>query len=154
MIEHVYRRAASARSIARVIVATDDDRIAAAVHGFGGDAVMTSAAHQSGTDRLAEGAAAPACDAVVDVQGDEPLLEPGMIDAPVAPVAPDPPLLMSTLRSRIDDPGELGNLNVTRVVVDRDGFALYSSRAPIPSTRAGQPEPPAWRHVGMYVYRR
>jgi 3-deoxy-manno-octulosonate cytidylyltransferase (CMP-KDO synthetase) len=154
MIEHVYRRAALARSVTRVIVATDDDRIAAAVRAFGGDAVLTSPSHQSGTDRLAEVAASLDCDLVVNVQGDEPLLEPDMIDAAVGPFASDPALSMSTLRSRIDDPAELHNPNVTKVVVDRDGFALYFSRAPIPYTRAGQPAPPVWRHVGLYVYRR
>ncbi|HEY7057337.1 MAG TPA: 3-deoxy-manno-octulosonate cytidylyltransferase [Vicinamibacterales bacterium] len=154
MIEHVYRRAAAARSITRVIVATDDQRIAERVRGFGGEAMMTSPAHQSGTDRLAEAVASLACDLVVNVQGDEPLLEPEMIDAAVAPFAADSTLLMSTLRRRIDNPGDHQNPNVTKVVVDRDGFALYFSRAPIPHTRPGQPEPPAWRHIGLYVYRR
>lgn len=154
MIEHVYRRAAAAQLVTRVIVATDDARIASAVRGFGGEAVMTSPAHQSGTDRLAEVVASLSCDLVVNVQGDEPLLEPAMIDAAITPFAADPTLMMSTLRRRIQDTAELRNPNVTKVVVDRDGFALYFSRAPIPYTRAGQPEPPAWCHVGLYVYRR
>jgi 3-deoxy-manno-octulosonate cytidylyltransferase (CMP-KDO synthetase) len=153
MIEHVYRRAAAASSVSRVIVATDDERIVEAVRAFGGNAVLTSPAHQSGTDRLAEVAGTLSCDLVVNVQGDEPLLEPEMIDAAVAPFASDPDLMMSTLRRRIDDRAELHNPNVTKVVVDREGFALYFSRAPIPHTRAGQPESTAWRHVGMYVYR-
>jgi 3-deoxy-manno-octulosonate cytidylyltransferase (CMP-KDO synthetase) len=136
-----------------VIVATDDERIAAAVQRFGGEAALTSASHQSGTDRLAEVAASLSCDLIVNVQGDEPLLEPAMIDAAVAPFA-DSSLMMSTLRCRIDDASELRNPNVTKVVVDRDGFALYFSRAPIPFTRPGQPEARAWRHVGLYVYRR
>ena len=121
---------------------------------FGGDVVMTSRDHQSGTDRLAEVAAALACDVVVNVQGDEPLLEPAMIDAAVAPFAGDPSLMMSTLRRRIDDPAEHQNPNVTKVVVDLDGFALYFSRAPIPYIARRQPAPPAWRHVGLYAYRR
>jgi 3-deoxy-manno-octulosonate cytidylyltransferase (CMP-KDO synthetase) len=154
MIEHVYRRAAEASSVTRVIVATDDARIRSAVERFGGDCVMTSPAHQSGTDRLAEVAASLTDEVIVNVQGDEPLLEPGMIDEAVAPFAADPALMMSTLRKRITDPAELQNPNVTKVVVDRHGFALYFSRAPIPFTRAGQPEAPAWRHIGMYVYRR
>ena len=154
MIEHVYRRAAAARSVSSVIVATDDERIAAAVHRFGGAAVMTLPSHQSGTDRLAEVAATLSCDLVVNVQGDEPLLEPEMIDVAVAPFATDPSLMMSTLRRRIDDPAEHQSPHVTKVVVDRDGFAMYFSRAPIPFTRPGQPEAPAWAHVGMYVYRR
>jgi 3-deoxy-manno-octulosonate cytidylyltransferase (CMP-KDO synthetase) len=162
MIEHVYRRAAAASSVTRVIVATDDRRILDAVHRFGGDAVLTAASHQSGTDRLAEVAASLDCDLVVNVQGDEPLLAPETIDAAVAQFASASAeasadgarLQMSTLRRRITDPAELLNPNVTKVVVDRDGFALYFSRAPIPFTRHGQPEAPAWAHIGLYVYRR
>ena len=154
MIEHVYRRAAAAPSIARVIVATDDPRILDAVLRFGGEAVMTSASHQSGTDRLAEVASTLDCDVVVNVQGDEPLLAPETIDAAVAPFTQDPRLDMSTLRRRITDPSELQNPNVTKVVVDRDGFAMYFSRAPIPFTRPGQPAATAWAHIGLYVYRR
>jgi 3-deoxy-manno-octulosonate cytidylyltransferase (CMP-KDO synthetase) len=159
MIEHVYRRAAAARSVSRVIVATDDERIRDAVKAFGGDAAMTSPSHQSGTDRLAEVAASLDCDLVVNVQGDEPLLAPETIDAAVsafADAAADkaPPLEMSTLRRRITDPAELQNPNVTKVVVDRDGFAMYFSRAAIPFTRDGQPRAEAWAHIGLYVYRR
>jgi 3-deoxy-manno-octulosonate cytidylyltransferase (CMP-KDO synthetase) len=154
MIEHVYRRAAAARSISSVIVATDDERIYRAVLAFGGDARMTSASHQSGTDRIAEVAAGLDCALIVNVQGDEPIIAPAMIDQAVAPFALDPALMMSTLRRRIDDPAEHHNPNVTKVVVDRDGFALYFSRAPIPFARQGCPPAPAWRHVGLYVYRR
>ena len=154
MIEHVYRRAAAARTVSRVIVATDDRRIADAVAAFGGEAVMTSPLHQSGTDRLAEVAATLACDVVVNVQGDEPVLPPETIDAAVEPLLADASLEMSTLRRRIVDRAEHENPNVTKVVVDRDDFALYFSRAPIPFTRAGQPPAPAWAHIGLYVYRR
>jgi 3-deoxy-manno-octulosonate cytidylyltransferase (CMP-KDO synthetase) len=154
MIEHVYRRAAAARTVSRVIVATDDERIARAVTAFGGEAMMTSASHQSGTDRLAEVAASLACDVVVNVQGDEPVLEPETIDAAVEPLLADARLEMSTLRRRITDPAEHENPNVTKVVVDQDGHALFFSRAPIPYTRPGQPPAPAWAHVGLYVYRR
>jgi len=154
MIEHVYRRAAAARTVARVIVATDDQRIADAVARFGGDAVMTSPSHQSGTDRLAEVAASLPCDIVVNVQGDEPVLAPDTIDAAVEPLLADPAVAMSTLRRRITDPAEHDNPNVTKVVVDQHGFALYFSRAPIPHTRPGQPAAPAWAHIGLYVYRR
>jgi 3-deoxy-manno-octulosonate cytidylyltransferase (CMP-KDO synthetase) len=156
MIEHVYRRAAAAASVSRVIVATDDARILEAVHRFGGEAVMTSASHQSGTDRLAEVAASLDHDIIVNVQGDEPLLAPETIDAAVAPLAADPAgrLEMTTLRRRIVDPAELQNPNVTKVVVDLDGFAMYFSRAPIPFTRPGQPSVDAWAHIGLYVYRR
>jgi 3-deoxy-manno-octulosonate cytidylyltransferase (CMP-KDO synthetase) len=154
MIEHVYRRAAAAATIATVIVATDDDRIHRAVQAFGGTSRMSSASHQTGTDRIAEIAADLQCDLIVNVQGDEPLIEPAMIDQAVAPFAGDPQLMMSTLRTRIGDPADIGNPNVTKVVVDRDGFALYFSRAPIPFVRQGCPPAPAWRHIGLYVYRR
>jgi 3-deoxy-manno-octulosonate cytidylyltransferase (CMP-KDO synthetase) len=154
MIEHVYRRAAAAASIASVIVATDDERIHRAVLAFGGVSRMTAASHRSGTDRIAEIAAGLQCDLIVNVQGDEPLIEPTMIDQAVAPFAADPQLMMSTLRRRIDDPSDIANPNVTKVVVDRDGFALYFSRAPIPFARHGCPPAPAWHHIGLYVYRR
>ena len=154
MIELVYRRAEAARFVSRVIVATDDRRIANAVERFGGHAVMTSPSHQSGTDRLAEVARTLDAGILVNVQGDEPLIEPAMIDEALAPFGSDPALQMTTLRRRIDSPAELANPNVTKIVVDSEGFALYFSRAPIPYTREGQPAAPAWRHVGLYAYRR
>ena len=154
MIEHVYRRVSEARSVATVIVATDDERIAATVHAFGGNVRMTSASHRSGTDRLAEVAETLECDLVVNVQGDEPLIEPAMIDEAVDPFATEPGLRMSTLRRLIEDPADYKNPNVTKVVVDRDGYALYFSRAPIPHVRDDSPAARAWRHVGLYVYRR
>ena len=154
MIEHVYRRVAAAASISRVIVATDDGRILDAVHRFGGEAVMTSPSHLSGTDRVAEAAAALDCDVIVNVQGDEPVLAHETIDAAVAPFTADAALEMSTLRRAVADAAELHNPNVTKVVVDRDGFAMYFSRAAIPFTRAGQPAAEAWAHIGLYVYRR
>ena len=154
MIEHVYRRTAAARSISSVIVATDDERIFQAVRAFGGDARMTSRAHQSGTDRIAEIAAGLTCTVVVNVQGDEPLIEPEMIDEAVTPFSSHDGLMMSTLRRRIDDEADRTNPNVVKMVVDRNGFALYFSRAALPYTRQGCPPAPAWRHVGLYVYRR
>ena len=154
MIEHVYRRTRAARGVTEVIVATDDQRIADTVGAFGGQVRMTSAQHASGTDRLAEVAAGLTCDIIVNVQGDEPLIEPAMIEQALAPVADDLALQMSTLRRRIEDAAELQNPNVTKVVVDREGYALYFSRAAIPFTRAGCAPAPAWRHIGLYVYRR
>jgi 3-deoxy-manno-octulosonate cytidylyltransferase (CMP-KDO synthetase) len=154
MIEHVYRRAAAARSIASVIVATDDERIYRAVQSFGGVAHMTSPSHQSGTDRIAEIAADLRATVIVNVQGDEPLIEPEMIDQAVAPFSSDATLMMSTLRRRIDDEDERQNPNVTKVVVDGQDSALYFSRAPIPFVRSGSPAAPAWRHIGLYAYRR
>ena len=154
MIEHVYRRTSAATSVSSVLVATDDERILEAVRSFGGVACMTSPHHRSGTDRLAEVAAELSCDIVVNVQGDEPLIEPAMIDEAVEPLLVDPLIVMSTLRRRIEDRSELDNPNITKVVVDRDGYALYFSRAPIPFVRNGSPAAAAWRHVGLYVYRR
>ena len=154
MIEHVYRRTAAARLVSSVIVATDDERILETVRSFGGVACLTSPAHPSGTDRLAEVAAELASSIVVNVQGDEPLIEPEMIDQAIAPLLEDEMVMMSTLRRRIDDPAEFRNPHVTKVVVDRDGYALYFSRAPIPHVRDGVPSVPAFRHVGLYVYRR
>jgi 3-deoxy-manno-octulosonate cytidylyltransferase (CMP-KDO synthetase) len=135
MIEHVFRRAAAARSVSSVIVATDDERVAAAVAAFGGAARMTSAAHPSGTDRLAEVARSLECDLVVNVQGDEPLIEPDMIDQAVAAFVGEPDLVMSTLCCRITDAAEYSDPSVVKVVVDQEGYALYFSRAPIPHHR-------------------
>lgn len=155
LVEHVYRRAQASRSVDRVLVATDDDRIKRAVEAFGGDAVMTSAAHRTGTDRLAEVVATLECAIVVGVQGDEPLLEPAMIDEVVTAFA-DASVQMATLRRRIDDPADYANPNVTKVVVDRDDYALYFSRALIPFQRDSQPGAGAraFKHIGLYAYRR
>ena len=152
MIEHVYRRAAAATSVSRVIVATDDRRIADAVERFGGEARMTSASHESGTDRLAEVAASLDCDLIVNVQGDEPLLAPETIDEAVQPFAAEPDLEMSTLVRKISDPADMANPNVTKAVLDEQGFAMYFSRAPIPYERSAHAD--AWAHIGLYVYRR
>src|SRR5215510_2515823 len=137
MIEHVYRRAASARGVDAVVVAADDERIAAAVRGFGGIAVMTRSSHRTGTDRIAEVAANLPCELVVNVQGDEPLIEPAMIEAVIAPLSADPMLEMSTVCVAIADRADYANPNVVKVVKDRGGRALYFSRAPIPHFRGG-----------------
>jgi 3-deoxy-manno-octulosonate cytidylyltransferase (CMP-KDO synthetase) len=155
MIEHVYRRAARSRAVSRVIVATDDLRIAAAVRRFGGEARLTRVDHLSGTDRLAEVASTLECDVVVNVQGDEPLLDPVAIDEAVAPLSDDGSLQIATLCRRITDPTELRNPNVVKIALDRAGFALYFSRAPIPHVRDSYGGlPPLYRHVGLYAYRR
>ena len=156
MIEHVYRRAAAATSVSSVIVATDDERILDAVEAFGGDARMTSRriirAAPIGSPKSPPSST---CDIVVNVQGDEPLIEPAMIDEAVAPLLADPTLRDEHAAPAHRRPGRSRTIpNVTKVVVDRDGYALYFSRAPIPFTRAGCPPAPAWRHVGLYVYRR
>jgi 3-deoxy-manno-octulosonate cytidylyltransferase (CMP-KDO synthetase) len=151
MVEHVYRRAAAARGVDAVVVATDDQRIADAVTGFGGVARMTSPAHRTGLDRIAEVARELAADVIVNVQGDEPLIEPSMIEEVVGALTADPDLQMSTLRRRINDAAEYRNPNVVKVVVDAAERALYFSRAPLPFAR----EPAAaFKHVGLYAYRR
>ena len=155
MIEHVYRRAARARAVSRVIVATDDLRIATAVSRFGGEVRLTRADHPSGTDRLAEVISTIDCDIVVNVQGDEPLIDPGAIDEAVAPFAADPGVHITTLYRRIIDPAELNNPNIVKIALDRAGFALYFSRAPIPYVRDPRDGwPPFYRHIGLYAYRR
>ncbi len=154
MIEHVYRRAAEARSIAGVVVATDDERIASAVETFGGVAVMTASTHRSGTDRLAEIAANLRCDLIVNVQGDEPLLDPGVIDSAVEPLRRDPSIEMGTAARPVRDAEELHNPNVVKVICDRTGFALYFSRAPVPYGREESVLALARVHIGLYVYRR
>jgi len=153
MIAHVYARAVEARLVDAVLVATDDPRIAEAVDGFGGTAVMTRADHRSGTDRLAEVAAHLSADIIVNLQGDEPMLDPGSVDAAIAPLLADPTILMGTLRTPLA-PGEADNPNVVKVVVNLAGDALYFTRAAVPYHRPGATPAPAWRHLGLYVYRR
>jgi 3-deoxy-manno-octulosonate cytidylyltransferase (CMP-KDO synthetase) len=155
MIEHVYRRVAASKILSQVIVATDDLRIATRVHDFGGKVRLTKPTHETGTDRLAEVAASLDCDVVVNVQGDEPLIDPQAIDELVAPFASEPSVQMTTLFRRIHDASELNNPNIAKVVLDRGGFALYFSRAPIPYVRDPRGGwPPMYRHIGLYGYRR
>jgi 3-deoxy-manno-octulosonate cytidylyltransferase (CMP-KDO synthetase) len=154
MIQHVYERARRARGLERVLVATDDERIAVAVRGFGGEAVMTSRDHETGTDRLAEAARATDAAIVVNVQGDEPMLDPSAIEAAVQPLSL--PLLKLE---------EMLSPSVVKVVADARGDALYFSRSPIPFVRLPGADARAAaeqavasglarKHVGLYVYRR
>lgn len=155
MIEHVYRRASASPLLSQVIVATDDLRIATRVNEFGGKVRLTKATHQTGTDRLSEVAATLDCDVVVNIQVDEPLLDPRAVAELVTPFAADRSVQMTTLYRRIHDPAELTNPNVTKVVVDRSGYAMYFSRAPIPYVRDPRGGwPPMYRHIGLYAYRR
>jgi 3-deoxy-manno-octulosonate cytidylyltransferase (CMP-KDO synthetase) len=153
MIEHVYRRAAAALRVHAVIVATDDERIATAVRAFGGAALMTRADHVSGTDRIAEVVSALPCHAVVNVQGDEPLIESATIDAAIEPLLTDPSVEMSTLSRPFQSLEEFKSPHVVKVVTNIAGDALYFSRSPIPHRPEGLP-PGARAHVGLYVYRR
>jgi 3-deoxy-manno-octulosonate cytidylyltransferase (CMP-KDO synthetase) len=159
MIEHVYRRASAATRVHGVIVATDDERIAAAVRGFGGAAIMTRPDHVSGTDRIAEAVATLPCRVVVNIQGDEPLIDPAVIDAAVEPLLADNSLEMSTVSRPFASTDEFRNPNVVKVVTNLAGDALYFSRASIPATAPSAPlqnrvPPAASAHVGLYVYRR
>ena len=154
MIEHVYRRAEQARRVDAVVIATDDNRIADAAAAFGAVAVMTRASHATGTDRLAEVAMSLSSDIVVNVQGDEPFITPDAIDAVIEPLIEHPDDVISTLRRRIDDAADLTTPSVVKVVVDEHGYALYFTRAAVPFVRPGEPAPVAWRHLGLYAYRR
>ena len=166
MIQHVYERARRARGLARVLVATDDERIASVVRGFGGEAVMTSPHHPTGTDRLAEAVRATDAEIVVNVQGDEPMLDPRGIEAAVAPMAREPQLEMATLSLPLTSVEEMLSPAVVKVVTDARGDALFFSRSPIPFVRLpGSADPRAAaqqavarglarKHVGLYVYRR
>ena len=168
MIQWVVEQAGKARSVSEVIVATDDDRIAQAVKGFGGSAVMTSSDHLSGTDRVAEVAESRDCEIVVNVQGDEPLMPPENIDLIVAPLLGDETIKVSTLMMRIDSVEELANPDICKVVVDHPGNALYFSRAPVPFDRDGwtkdlkegesvwprDMDVKACKHIGLYAYRK
>jgi 3-deoxy-manno-octulosonate cytidylyltransferase (CMP-KDO synthetase) len=155
MIQRVYERAAAARGVDRVLIATDDDRIREAVMGFGGDVAMTSSEHTTGTDRIAEAVGGLDCGIVVNVQGDLPLLDPNDVAGAVAPMLADASLPMATLMTAIRDRDEFQNPNVVKVVSNRNGDALYFSRAPIPHRRDGDGDGVlGHRHIGLYVYRR
>jgi len=154
MIEHVVRRASEARLVDAVAVATDDQRIADAVHAFGGTAVLTAASHTSGTERLAEVASELESEIVVNVQGDEPLLPGDAIDEVVRLLLEDPEAVMGTLRRRLHSARDAESPDVVKVVVDTDGAALYFSRLPVPFVRQDAPRPPLWGHIGLYSYRR
>ena len=176
LVCHVYERARRSKTLARVVVATDDLRIRDAVAAFGGEVQLTAAHHPSGTDRVAEVAASLSSELVVNIQGDEPLIEPAMIDEAVAPFFVEAELVMGTVCRRLEAEDECHSPHVVKVVRDCRGFALYFSRAPIPYHRAPSaecsvqgaegagsarlqssvlgPEPLYYKHIGLYVYRR
>jgi 3-deoxy-manno-octulosonate cytidylyltransferase (CMP-KDO synthetase) len=156
MIEHVYRRAADARGIDAVVVATDDERIADAVAGFGGIVRMTQASHRTGTDRIAEVARDLSCEILVNVQGDLPLIEPAMISEALEPLTSDTSVKMTTLRRAITDDADVSSPHVVKVVVDNRGDALYFSRSPIPFRRQdeGAGGQQLFKHIGLYGFRR
>lgn len=153
MIQRVLERCRAAPELESVCVATDDARIAQAVAAVGGRAIMTSPHHPSGTDRLAEAIASLEADIVVNLQGDQPFLDAGMIAEAVQPLLDDPALPMATLMHPITRDEDLANPAVVKVVVDRHGNALYFSRSLIPYPRQKIPQR-VFEHVGLYVYRR
>ncbi len=168
MIQHVYESTSKAPGLERVLVATDDRRIEQAVKSFGGDVVMTSRRHTSGTDRLAEVARKIKADWLVNVQGDLPFIHAETIARAVGPMRRNPAIPMGTVGTPIHDAEEWLNPNVVKVLMDRAGFALYFSRAPIPyvgqgtlqprgtqkTVRAGRRRLWGYRHLGLYVYKR
>jgi 3-deoxy-manno-octulosonate cytidylyltransferase (CMP-KDO synthetase) len=164
MIQHVYERACKASLVSRVIVATDDARIADVIHLIGGEAVMTSTSHETGTDRLAEVADGLDTDIIVNVQGDEPLISPEMIDQAIEPFLNDPALKMGTLKTRIKSLHDFLSPNVVKVVTGANGCALYFSRSPLPFFRDKWQDLKdesfingkllCYKHVGLYVFRR
>ena len=167
MIQHVYESAAKAPELERVLVATDDRRIEHAVKKFGGEVVMTSRHHVSGTDRLAEVARKIKAEWLVNVQGDLPFIDRRTIARAVRPMRHNPAVPMGTVCTPIYDAEEWRNPNIVKVLVNRAGFALYFSRAPIPYPRLDNVDPAGkrrragrprrlwgFRHLGLYIYRR
>jgi 3-deoxy-manno-octulosonate cytidylyltransferase (CMP-KDO synthetase) len=155
MIQHVWERAKMAQFLREVVIATDDHRIADAVHAFGGLVRMTSSQHPSGTDRLAEVASSDMADLYVNIQGDEPLIDPGAIDAAILAMNEDEGVAMGTLKKQITDPSDVSNSNVVKVVTNLQNDAIYFSRCPIPYERDGPSGTSIFfKHIGLYVYRR
>ena len=164
MIQHVYERTVQAKLVNNVIVATDDERIYQVVTSFGGVCRMTRLDHETGTDRLAEVAEGLDADIIVNVQGDEPLIVPDMIDQAIQPFLGEPSLKMGTLKTRIRCLHDFLSPNVVKVVTDKEENALYFSRSPLPFFRDKWQDLKddsfssgkllCYKHVGLYVYRR
>ena len=154
MLQHVYERASQARYLTGIIIATDDERVYEAARGFGARVRLTRSDHISGTDRVAEIASSDTAEIIVNIQGDEPLIDPAAIDAAILPLVHEPEVRMATLKKRIEDPREIGDPNVVKVITDHAGDAIYFSRCPIPYDREGKGGAPYFKHVGLYVYQR
>ena len=157
LIQHVYERAKQSKLLETLIVATDDERIKACVEGFGGRAVMTSTHHSCGTERLAEAAdilGLSGDDIVVNIQSDQPLIEPPLIEELVRPLLLRANIPMATVAVPIERKDEITDPNRVKVVLNREGLAIYFSRSPIPYYRAPGPKPLYLRHIGIYAYRR
>jgi 3-deoxy-manno-octulosonate cytidylyltransferase (CMP-KDO synthetase) len=152
MIEHVYRNVQSSKLIDEVWVATDDERIRQAVSSFGGKCVMTSPTHQTGTDRLAEASEHLAADLVINVQGDEPLIQGTMLDELVRPFLDNPSLEMATFKTKINNVEDVQDPNIVKVITNGSGYAIYFSRSPIPYNRDNR-EVDYYKHIGVYAYK-
>jgi 3-deoxy-manno-octulosonate cytidylyltransferase (CMP-KDO synthetase) len=156
MIRHVWENARRSLKLTEIIIACDEPRVHAAALAFGARAVMTRQDHPSGSDRVAEAASASEADIVVNIQGDEPFIDPRLIDALVDALAADPASAMATVVKRFGSKDDFLNPNMVKVVIDRDHHALYFSRAPVPHHRDGVPSDYSryFRHIGIYAYRR
>lgn len=156
MVQRVYERAKQAQTVHRVLVATDDQRIVEAVQRFGGEARMTRPDHRTGTERIAEVAAHEAGDVFVNVQGDEPLIDPVAIDTAVGALLEEPAAQISTVATAIRHAADIMDPNVVKTVLDFEGNGLYFSRAPIPWIRDTQQKLHVkyWKHLGLYVFQR
>lgn len=154
LVQRVYEQAAKANRLDKVVVATEDTRILEAVEAFGGDAMLTSPECATGTDRVAEVARAIDSELVLNIQGDEPLMRPEMIDQLVEGMQKDAGCEMGTLARRINAPEQLTNPNVVKVVIGQTGNALYFSRSQIPFVRDGGGATTFYKHLGIYAFRR
>jgi 3-deoxy-manno-octulosonate cytidylyltransferase (CMP-KDO synthetase) len=154
MLQHVWERASQARYLSSLVIATDDERIREAAHEFSARVVMTRTDHVSGTDRVAEAASASNAGIVVNIQGDEPMIDPSAIDAAILHLLDNPDAPMATLKTRIEDPGEVSDPNIVKVVCDSRGTALYFSRLPIPAGTGAAQFKQHFKHLGLYVYQR
>ncbi len=158
VILRVVERALKCQHVDKVSVATDDERIAKAVSEAGYSAIMTSHEHATGTDRIAEAVKNSDAEIIVNIQGDEPMIDTESVDEAVKALLDDPALNVSTLAVPITETEEFENPNVVKTVTDKDGYALYFSRSPIPFNRAGEKDSAmkhlGMKHLGMYVYRR
>ncbi|MFY7818090.1 MAG: 3-deoxy-manno-octulosonate cytidylyltransferase [Akkermansiaceae bacterium] len=155
LIQHVWDRCQGCSLLDRVVIATDDDRIRDAAHSFGAEVVMTSPDHPTGTDRIAEAVAAiPEATHIINIQGDEPLIDPALIDELAHAMVSDAALPMVTAANPIEDDAAYHDPNVVKVVLDLSGHALYFSRSPLPYQRNKSTSLTLYRHKGIYGYRR
>jgi len=153
MVQHVWERAKQAKLLDDLIIACDDERIYKVVKEFGGNAIFTAKGHASGTDRITEIANPLDVKIVVNIQADEPMLHPTMIDGVVESLKMDKALVAATVIKKIEQPEEINDPNVVKVVIDKNNFALYFSRLPIPFIRDGQnQEAVYYKHLGLYGY--